>query len=217
MVTTGTLDILSGQSLNGTGNITGNVNVQPGSTVNAGLGIGTMAVSGSVSLNGTVNMDLNRSNLPQNCDRLNAASYSGGGATLNVANAGPTLLSGSTYQLFSSAVGAFTTVNLPTTSVDGSITYVWVNNIAVNGSITLTTGLNPAPAPITSVVSGSTLDLSWPTDRTGWTLQTQTNAINVGITATWFNVAGSTATNQMFMPIVPGNPTVFYRLNLPLP
>ena len=217
VVTTGTLDILSGQSLNGTGNITGNVNVQPGSTVNAGLGIGTMAVSGSVSLNGTVNMDLNRSNLPQNCDRLNAASYSGGGATLNVANAGPTLLSGSTYQLFSSAVGAFTTVNLPTTSVDGSITYVWVNNIAVNGSITLTTGLNPAPAPITSVVSGSTLDLSWPTDRTGWTLQTQTNAINVGITATWFNVAGSTATNQMFMPIVPGNPTVFYRLNLPLP
>jgi hypothetical protein len=47
VVQTGVLDILSGQSLNGTGNVTGGVNAQAGSTVNVGLGIGTMAVSGA--------------------------------------------------------------------------------------------------------------------------------------------------------------------------
>jgi len=217
VTTTGVLDILSGQTLNGTGNVTGSVNAQAGSTVNPGLGIGTMAVSGSVSLNGTVNMDLNRSNLAQNSDRITAASFSGSGSTLNITNVGPTLLSGSTYQLFSGSVSAFTTVNLPTTSVDGSITYVWVNNIAVDGTITLTSGLNPAPAPITTVVNGSNLELSWPADHTGWTLQAQTNSLNIGLSGTWFNVAGSAATNQVIVPVNPANPTVFYRLTLPLP
>jgi hypothetical protein len=46
-------------------------------------------------------------------------------------------------------------------------------------------------------------------------LQTQTNALSVGLSGTWFDVTGSTATNQVFVPINPANPTVFYRLTLP--
>jgi hypothetical protein len=87
----------------------------------------------------------------------------------------------------------------------------------VDGTITLTSGLNPAPAPITTVVNGGSLELSWPTDHTGWTLQAQTNSLNVGLSGTWFDVAGSTATNQVIVPVNPANPTVFYRLTLPLP
>jgi hypothetical protein len=46
-------------------------------------------------------------------------------------------------------------------------------------------------------------------------LQAQTNSINAGLSATWFAVAGSTATNSMTFPVNPANPTVFYRLSLP--
>lgn len=217
IVTSGVLQIIDGQSLNGTGSIVGSVTTVPNSTVNVGQGIGTLAVSGSISLNGTVNMDLNRSNPGQNSDRLTAASFSGSGATLNITNTGGTLLSGTVFQLFNHPVTAFTTVNLPATSADGAITYTWQNNIAVDGSVTLVTGLSATPTPLTSVVNGSNLTLSWPADHTGWTLQAQTNALSVGITGTWFDVGGSAATNQVTVPVSAANPTVFYRLVLPLP
>jgi len=134
-----------------------------------------------------------------------------------VTNAGPTLLSGTVFQLFSGPVTAFTTVNLPATDATGLIAYTWQNNIAVNGSITLVTGMSQTPTPITSVLTGSTLNLSWPLDHLGWTLQTQTNSLAVGISTNWTAVAGSTATNQVFMSVVATNPAVFYRLALPLP
>ena len=215
VVTTSTLDIRSGQTLAGQGNITGSVNAQAGSTVNVGQAVGTLAVSGSVSLNGAVNMNLNRTNSPNNSDRLTAASFSGSGATLNVTDAGPALYTGTICQLFSGPVAAFTTVNLPASN--GATTYTWTNNIAINGTIQLLSGASPVdpnPTNITSTVVGSNLQLSWPSGHTGWTLQAQTNSLNVGISGTWFDVAGSATTNQVIVPIVPGNPTVFYRLKL---
>jgi hypothetical protein len=57
--------------------------------------------------------------------------------------------------------------------------------------------------------------LQWPADRTGWRLQVQTNALNLGLTANWFDVPDATATNQMTLPVNPANPTVFYRLVYP--
>lgn len=217
ITTTGILDVFSGQSLNGNGNITGGVNAQAGSTVNPGLSVGTMAVSGAVSLNGTVNMNLNRTNAPNNSDRITAASFSGSGATLNVTDAGPALFTGTVCQLFSGPVSAFTTVNLPASN--GATTYVWTNKIAINGTIELLSGaspVNPNPTNITATVTGggTTLTLSWPSGHTGWVLQAQTNSINVGISGTWVDVVGSAATNQVIVPINPANPTVFYRLKL---
>ena len=219
VVTSGILQILAGQSLNGQGNITGSVTTDATSTMNVGNPVGTLAISGSIALNGTVNMQLSRTNTPNNSDRLTAASFSGAGATLNVTDFGPALYTGTTFQLFSGAVSAFTTVNLPATSLDTLTPYTWTNKIAINGTIVLLSGASPVdpnPTNITSAVTGggTTLTLSWPSSHTGWTLQSQTNSLNTGITATWFNVAGSAATNQVIVPIVPGNPTVFYRLKL---
>jgi len=216
VVTTGTINILAGQSLNGFGTILGNVTTDPAAIVNVGLnpGIGTLAVTGSISLNGTVNMDLNRTN----SDRLTAASFSGSGATLNVTNIGSTLRSGDTFQLFSAGVGTtFATVNLPTTDVTGQIPYTWQNNLAASGSITLLIGLNTNAPVLTNLVSGSTMTLSWPLDRTGWSLQAQTNTLARGISNNWSVVTGSLATNSVTVSIVKTNPTVFYRLSLPLP
>lgn len=75
--------------------------------------------------------------------------------------------------------------------------------------------VNTTPTNIVSSVSGNQLTLSWPADRTGWKLQTQTNDLATGISGTWYDVAGSTATNEMTFPIDPANPTVFYRMTYP--
>jgi hypothetical protein len=166
-----------------------------------------------------VNMDLNRSG-SQTSDRITAGSFSGAGATLNVTNLGPNLVTDDVYQLFSGPVTVFTTVNLPVATADNSITYVWENNLAVDGTIKVLSGaspVDPTPTDIAVTVNGNTLELSWPSTHTGWTLQAQTNALSVGLNGTWFDVAGSENTNQVFLPIDPANPTVFYRLTLPQP
>ena len=75
--------------------------------------------------------------------------------------------------------------------------------------------VNTSPTNIVSSVSGNQLTLSWPADHIGWKLQSQTNALSTGITATWYDMAGSTATNQMTFTIDPANPTVFYRMIYP--
>jgi hypothetical protein len=62
---------------------------------------------------------------------------------------------------------------------------------------------------------GNQLQLSWPADRMGWRLEVQTNTLAVGLSANWSTVEGSSATNQMFLPIDLANDSVFYRLAYP--
>ncbi len=219
LVTNGVIQIHTGQTLAGIGSVQGAVVADAGSVLNLGLPTGTLAVSGSVSLNGAVNVNLDRAATP-NSGRLTAASFAGSGAVLTVTNLGATLVTGDTFQLFNGPVSAFTTVNLPVASADNSITYAWENNLAVNGTIKVLSGaspVNPNPTNITTSVTGNQLTLSWPASHTGWTLQAQTNALTTGLSGVWYNVAGSTTTNQVIVPINPANPTVFYRLTLPLP
>lgn len=73
------------------------------------------------------------------------------------------------------------------------------------------------PTNITAAVTGggAQYDLSWPATHKGWRLQAQTNALSVGLGATWFDVAGSTATNHVIIPINPANGAVFFRLVYP--
>jgi hypothetical protein len=75
--------------------------------------------------------------------------------------------------------------------------------------------VNPTPTNITFSAGGGNLTLSWPADHTGWTLQVQTNTRAVGLGTNWFNVSGSSATNQVALPISTANGTVFYRLVYP--
>jgi hypothetical protein len=49
----------------------------------------------------------------------------------------------------------------------------------------------------------------------GVRLQVQTNTLAVGISRNWVDVSGSIATNQIVVPIKPGNGSVFYRLASP--
>jgi hypothetical protein len=75
--------------------------------------------------------------------------------------------------------------------------------------------VNTNPTNIVSVVSGNNLTVSWPADHTGWRLQSQTNAIGVGLRSNWVDVAGSTSVNQLTIPISRANGSVFFRMVYP--
>lgn len=115
-------------------------------------------------------------------------------------------------QTLTDGVAVSSPVNMPASytvsaTYFGDATYIGSSATLVIGSV-----VNPTPTNIVQSVSGNQLTLSWPADRTGWTLQSQTNAANVGLNSTWHDVPGSTATNQMTFRINPANPTVFYRM-----
>ena len=86
------------------------------------------------------------------------------------------------------------------------------------GSLLVPSSLASNPTNITFSVTGNTLAMTWPGDHLGWILQSQTNALNVGLnlsTNDWFDVAGSSSVTNTTITINPANPTVFYRLRHP--
>ena len=59
------------------------------------------------------------------------------------------------------------------------------------------------------------LQISWPTDHTGWQLQSQTNNLTSGLGTNWVNLPASMQTNQMTVPLNSANGSVFFRLMRP--
>ncbi len=206
------LNVHSGQTLAGLGTIRGSVLAESGSSVTPGLSVGPLTITNGATLNGGINMELNRANSP-NSDRIVAPSINVNGATITVTNIGADLVTGDSYQLFSVPVtGTPVAVNLPVQNQAATITYVWTNKLAIDGTIAVLSGASPvntSPTNITTVVSGNTLDLSWPADHTGWTLQT--NSVGL-LSPSWFPYPGSTATNRVIITFDPTKPSVFYRL-----
>ncbi len=197
------------QTLSGHGTIRGSL-FEAATTTN-NLALGVMNITNVATINGVLNLQINRTNAP-NCSQLAAASFvNGGSITLTVANVGSTnLAAGDTFQLFSQPFpGAFVVTNLP---VLPAPQLYWTNKIALNGSIAVASTVNTSPTNITVSVSGSTLTLSWPADHIGWTLQAQTNNASIGLGTNWVDVPGSTSVNSVVVPVDPTKPTVFYRM-----
>jgi autotransporter-associated beta strand protein len=215
----GMLSLTGGQTLTGFGTVGGNVNALSGSVINPGAvgAIGTLTVSGNTTLAGKLLMELNRTNTPSNCDQLTVSGTPTYGGTLSVTNIGQTLHVGDTFQLFSTGVSGFASVNLATNDATG-YKYTWNNNLASLGSITVatvTSPVNPNPTNLVAVVNGNKLELSWPADHTGWKLQVQTNTLSIGLGTNWVDVPGSTTVNSVTNTINPANGSVFYRMVLP--
>jgi fibronectin-binding autotransporter adhesin len=209
-------------TLAGTGTIGASINVLAGGNLTPGTpargaltaAIGTLT-AGNTTVGGTVTMKIDR-NAVQTSDKLTSPSVViNAGATLTVNNLGSAdLAAGDTFTLFSTPVsGSFTTINLPPLP---NANLAWTNKLAVDGTIAVvsTGGVNPVPANITVSAVGGNLTLSWPLDRTGWTLQVQTNSAAVGLSGNWVNVPGSTTTNSVTFPIDAANDAVFFRLKL---
>lgn len=222
LVTNGVLDVLPAQTLSGIGSINGHVEAASGSILSVGLPTGTLSVSNGIALaDTTVHMNLNRTNA-STCSKL-AATGSGtivvNGGTLTVTNRGPDLVKGDVFQLFNKAITGtgFTGITLPVSNALNTIQYAYETNLAVNGSIKVLVGLNPVdpnPTNITYTVSGNQLTLAWPASHIGWTLQAQTNTLNVGISNNWVDVPGTSTINSTNITINSANGTVFYRMKL---
>lgn len=68
------------------------------------------------------------------------------------------------------------------------------------------------PPPIGFSYSGGNLNLSWPPNYLGYTLQAQTNTVTIGIGTNWVTVPNSTTVTNIAIPVYSGNGCVFYRL-----
>ena len=211
---------LAAQTIQGDGTLRGSLATGTGTTVSPGgaNAIATLTVTNDVNLQGTLVMELNRTNSPATNDLLVANTIEMGG-TLQVNNLGPDLHTGDTFRLFSvPATGSFAVTNLPATTSSGSITYVWTNKLAIDGSIEVLLGVpnvSTTPTNLVSSFDGVNLNLSWPADHTGWRLQVQTNTLGVGLSSNWVTVPGSTAVNQLAFPVSQANGTVFFRMIYP--
>ncbi len=224
VVVKGGLDLASGQTVGGFGTIVGKL-TGVNNTINPGLPVGTLTITEGIALDSSVvNVGLDRS-ASSTSGQLAAAGATSiviNGGTLNITNAGPDLVTGDVFHVFNKGLtgSGFTTINLPTANANNTVQYTWQTNLTTDGTLVVLQGASPVatnPTNITFSVSGGTLSLSWPADHLGWRLQSQTNALNVGLTSNWFDVEGSTSVTQMDLTISATNEAVFYRLMYPLP
>ena len=85
------------------------------------------------------------------------------------------------------------------------------NDVVNQTPSTFTFNFVPAPV-ITPVESGNILQLLWPANYTGWTLQSQTNPPGIGISTNWGIVSGSTTNNQFSTTLDNTVGSEFFRL-----
>jgi autotransporter-associated beta strand protein len=195
--------IYSGNLLKGGGAINGALNVLPGATASPGDSIGILTVQSNIFLTGSLLMELSRVASQSSDELISLTGTILGGGTLVVSNTGPALQPGDTFRLFNQAVSGFAVTSLP-------IGYVWANNLSKDGTIQVNSVIASNPVLLNMQVSGDNLVLQWPSDHTGWRLQSTTNLVSMN----WLDVAGSSSTNQILMEAQP-NAGMFFRLIYP--
>jgi hypothetical protein len=236
-VTNSILEIPAGNVLQGFGTVKGTLITDAGSVLNpgntstaigvVGLGLivpngtaspstnssstGVLTVNGSASIFGAVNVLLSSSNSP-NCGELAATSFNiDPGATLIITNVGLALKGGDVFHVFNQGV-SFANVTLPTVAAGLTLS----NRLAIDGSLVVTPALNQTNITFAYTRTNGVLSLSWPQDHAGYRLQTQTNAVGLGITTNWVTVAGSTNVLGLSITNNPAtNGSVFFRLVFP--
>jgi fibronectin-binding autotransporter adhesin len=213
----GSATIGSGTTLDGVGNVSSNLTVDVGGTVQPGIGgIGKLTVGGDLALAGSTVLELNMA-APATNDQIQVAGTITAGGTLTVTNIGAELVNGTVFQLFSGAASGFATVTLPVSNLTATAAYAWTDNIATDGTLTLVSGgaVNTTPINLTSSYSSGTLTIDWPASHLGWRLMTQTNVLGIGLSTNWVTVDGTTNVNQFQTLVDPEQPTVFFQLVYP--
>jgi autotransporter-associated beta strand protein len=208
----GTTTVSAG-SLGGHGSLAGPLVIQSGARLSPGASIGTLTVSGSVSLaaGSSTLMEVDKTSMTS--DLVTGASSIAYGGSLTIKNLSGKLAANDTFTLFSagSYSGSFSSI----VSETAGQTVTWdTSQLGAGGNGTVRViSATTTPVTLTAGVSGTNYNLSWPASQTGWTLETQANAYGVGLNPTnWTPVPGSTATNQMSFPIDMSKGSVFFRL-----
>lgn len=209
--TTSPITVAAAGTLSGTGVIHGAV-TNNGTLAPGNDGIGTLTFGTNVNLAGTALMEISAEGGSTH-DVVTSSFPLTYGGVLTVTNIGATALAvGHSFKLFNAPAysGVFAATNLP--PLNPGLSWSW---ISTNGTLAVVTTVNTTPTNLTASVSGSQLTLSWPADHIGWILQTQTNVLAVGLSTNWFDVVGSSATNQVEVTNDLLDSSVFFRLRLP--
>ena len=207
------LTLGSGQTLIGSGTVTGAVIFASGATLAPGQGGNntsalTMNGAATLSLGSTNSIVVNKTTSVANSKVTGLTSVAMAG-TLVINSVGNPLAGGDAIQLFSagSYTGGFNTI-IPATPGPNLL---WnTSTLTTDGTLRVASNTNPNPTNLVVSVSGNQLTFSWPSDHTGWTLQTQTNSLF----GPWFDIPGSSTTNQITIPIDRTKLDVFYRMVL---
>jgi autotransporter-associated beta strand protein len=209
----GDVNVAATGTLGGAGAIAGLVTVN-GTVAPGAATIGTLTVSSNVVFNGSATnaMRLNKSGTTN--DVLSVAGTLSYGGTLSLTNLSGTLAATDTFKLFSAGAYAGSFARL-SPAVPGTGLLWNTNTLTTDGILRLVSSVNTGRTNITAVHVGNQLTLSWPADHIGWRLQVETNSVAVGLRSNWVDVAGSTTTNSVTVPINPGIGSVFYRMVYP--
>jgi fibronectin type 3 domain-containing protein len=125
---------------------------------------------------------------------------------------------GGSYTVVATNTSATTFTNLGL--VNGTAYYYVVSATnsageSANSSQLSVQPVSTVPLTFSYGLNGTQLQLSWPATHKGWRLEAQTNSLTTGLGTNWVTVPGASATNQMFLPISPSSPSVFFRLSYP--
>jgi autotransporter-associated beta strand protein len=197
-------------TLGGNGMIGGAPIIPAGATLSPGTSVGALSFSNSLSLSAGSTTFMEISKAPLTNDQVRAGTTLTYGGTLSVTNLDGPLTAGDNFKLFQATTfnGSFTATNLP--PLDTGLGWRFT---ATNGTLSVIQTVALNPTNITASVSGDTLTLLWPADHLGWRLET--NAVDISDSDSWFTLAGSADTNQVFLTIDPNLPNVFFRLRYP--
>jgi polygalacturonase len=128
---------------------------------------------------------------------------------------------GTTSGTYPAIFSGLSATNYADANVTNAVNYFYVVTAVAGGESTNSLPANAIPLPsnqptnLVAQASGGQLQLSWPQDHLGWHLQIQTNSPGNGLSTNWFVYAGSGSTNQILLPIVATNASVFLRLTYP--
>jgi hypothetical protein len=75
--------------------------------------------------------------------------------------------------------------------------------------------ISTVPTQLAWELGKGQIQFSWPLDHIGWLLQAQTNQLSSGLTTNWVTISASLVTNQISVPLVTTNGSVFFRLLYP--
>lgn len=174
-------------------------------------------VLGSLRNNGTIELKLSKAGATLSNDSINGLTAVTYGGTLKLdVTASPALTTSDSFKLFAatSYSGTFASIS-PSIPVFG---LAWdTSTLATDGTLRVKQGPALNSTNITAVVvgGGNSLQIDWPSDHLGWSLQVQTNAAGAGLSTNWFRIPGSDTETQEVIPLSPANGSVFYRLVYP--
>jgi fibronectin-binding autotransporter adhesin len=148
---------------------------------------------------------------------ITAASAVTRNGTCNIAISNSVMNTGGVYPLvkYGSLAGAGSFV---LSSVPSGVTATLTNdtsNLWIALAVSVGNGVNTSPTNITSVVNGTSLELSWPADHIGWRLQVQTNSLSTGLGTNWVDVPNTGTVSSYTNVVNPANGSVFYRMVYP--